>query len=142
MGMNQLKWYDFLGALILLFSVTKSAIKPPDVVDKGDTLLALSASTVVNIDSLKINPREATLPQIDMLSPSMSNDATREVIEKEIQGERTDGRFTNERDVSGGLTSKVLPKSAPWKETRPSPGSEDALVLSPQAYSLAPAFIC
>jgi hypothetical protein len=112
-GMNKLKWYDFLGALILLFSVTKSAIKPPDAVDQANTLLAPSASTTINMDSLKVNSRGAALSQDDMLSPSMSGNRTRNVIDPELRDERMNGRSDNEAKVENEPTTKAIPKAAP-----------------------------
>jgi hypothetical protein len=112
-GMNKLKWYDFLGALILLFSVTKSAIKPPDVVDQANNLLTPSASTTINMDSLKVNSRGVALSQDDMLSPSMNGNRTRNVIDPELRDERMNGRSDNEAEVGNEPTTKAIPKSAP-----------------------------
>lgn len=137
-GMDNLKWYDFLGALILLFSVTKSAIKPPEVTNYTNSYLAPSASTTFNMDFQKIAPREAALSQIDMLNPTMSGNS----ITPEVQVEMVN---VVPGDVSVGWnnpTAKSIPKSAPRVETKPDRKGEILVGLGSRASSLVPVFIC
>lgn len=58
--MDRFKWFDFLGALILLFSVTKSALTPQGVGGDSGNLEATSVSTGQETD-LYQSPSEGNL---------------------------------------------------------------------------------
>ena len=134
--MNKLKWYDFLGALLLLFSVTKAAINPPETKDYTNTLLAPPASTNTHTIALSVAPREAALSQIDMLNSSMSGN----LITPEVQVEMVKGVHGDVLNVASNSIAKAIPKSAPRAETYPDQKDNISLGLRAPASSFAPVF--
>jgi len=136
--MNKLKWYDFLGALILLFSVTKTAIKPSDVTVNANIPLIPSAPITLPMNSRKIAPREAALSQIDMLSPSMNGN----IIPPEVQVEMVNVIYGDGSNAGSNPTAKSIPKAGSRVETYPGRKGNISVGLRSNASSLVPVFIC
>ena len=139
--MNKLKWYDFLGALILLFSVTKSAIKPPEVADHSNSLLPSSAPTTIAMDFLKIVPREAALPQIDMLSLSTSGIFVGNSSVLVVQDKSMGALYGGVAYTGSNPATKSLPKAAPRVETYPDRNGDNLGGFRSHTLSLVPVFI-
>jgi hypothetical protein len=69
--MERFKWFDYLGALLLLFSVTKSAITP----QVGDDSLSPSTIPTTSVDqgtvSFQYISEQGLELQVERLSPSL-----------------------------------------------------------------------
>jgi len=140
--MNKLKWYDFFGAIILLFSVTKSAIKPPELANHSNTLLPSSAPTTIAAASPKIAPREASLSQIDLLSASTSMNFVGNSNVSYFQDERSSALHGGVDNAGGNPTVKFLPVSAPRVETDKNQKGNTLVGLRSHTCSFFPVFIC
>lgn len=133
--MNKLKWYDFVGALILLFSVTKSAIKPP--VLTGYVPQTPSIPTTFPVDFQKIAPREAALSQIDMLNPSMIGN----LVPPEVQVEMVNMVHGDIAYAANIKSVKAIPKSAPRVEAHHDEKGKNSVGLRSHTSARAPTFI-
>jgi len=142
LGMNNLKWYDFLGALVLLFAVTKSAIKPPPVTNHPTAPLLPSDNTTMATEVQKIAPRQVALAQIDLLSPSTNGSFLGNVVAPNVQGGSTGARFGSEAIDHGRSIAKTLPKVPLWVETRLDHDIRNTVGLRSPTSSHVPVFIC
>jgi hypothetical protein len=97
--MDRFKWFDFLGALILLLSVTKSALTPQGVINNSDNLEASSVSTGQEADlyqSLSEGNLDAHADTINSsVKPFFEGDSRRLSIQDGVVGDRNsvDNRF-------------------------------------------------
>jgi hypothetical protein len=71
MGMERFKWFDYLGALLLLFSVTKSAITPQVSADSLNPLANPETSVNQVRDSIQYASGQSIEFQGERLSPSL-----------------------------------------------------------------------
>jgi len=126
-----------LGAVILLLSVTKSAIKPPEVAGNADIPLTSSIPTTITMDSNNPAPREAALSQIDMLSPSMSGN----MFTPEVQIEMANLLRGEGSNTEINLTVKSIPKTAPRVEANRDQKGNVSIGLQARASSFDLAFI-
>jgi len=90
--MDRFKWFDFLGALILLLSVTKSALTPQGVSSDSNNLEASSVSTGQEED-LYQSPSEGNLDaHADTMNSSVKSflegDSRRLSIQDGVVGDR------------------------------------------------------
>jgi hypothetical protein len=141
MGMNNLKWYDFIGALVLLFAVTKSAIKPPSVTNHP-TIPALPSDTkTMTMDAQKIAPRQAALAQMDLLTPSTNGSFIGNVVIPGVQAGSTGARLGSKASDHGRSTVKTLPKVPMRVERHIDHDVGNVVGLQSPASSFAPALI-
>jgi hypothetical protein len=71
MGMERFKWFDYLGALLLLFSVTKSAITPQVSADSSSPSTIPKTSVNPVMDSFQYSSEQGLALQVERLSPSL-----------------------------------------------------------------------
>lgn len=71
MGTEKFKWFDFLGALILLVSVTKSALNLPRTTDPSGAATIPSSQSAQEVVSPQNASHETALIQADLLNPSL-----------------------------------------------------------------------